>query len=125
MTALNPPSTLEGVLRLPPAQFNSYWKEINGIVATLPTSSDQITAWEAILECLRHHPFSKGMPYFRLGVLRLTRSISNSSTNTWLVGKPSGSLQENATTLSIHAHGQVKFYVIGAKPMTAFYSGLR
>jgi len=65
------------------------------------------------------------MPYFRLGVLRLTRSISNSSTNTWLVGKPSGSLQENATTLSIHAHGQVKFYVIGAKPMTAFYSGLR
>jgi hypothetical protein len=71
MTALNPPSTLEEVLKLPPAQFDSYWKEIDGIVATLPTSSDQITAWEAILECLRHHPFSKGMPYFRLGVLHL------------------------------------------------------
>jgi len=71
MTALNPPSSLEEVLKLPPAQFDSYWKEIDGIVATLPTSSDQITAWEAILECLRHHPFSKGMPYFRLGVLHL------------------------------------------------------
>src|ERR1700730_18975503 len=71
MTALNPPSSLEEVLKLPPAQFDSYWKEIDGIVATLPTSSDQITAWESILECLRHHPFSKGMPYFRLGVLHL------------------------------------------------------
>jgi hypothetical protein len=66
MTALNPPSTLEEVLKLSPAQFDSYWKEIDGIVATLPTSSDQITAWEAILECLRHHPFSKGMPYSAL-----------------------------------------------------------
>src|SRR5437588_5012979 len=84
-------------------------------------------AWAGLRTSLLtlQNPFSKGMPYFRLGVLRLTRSISNSSTNTWLVGKPSGSLQENATTLSIHAHGQVKFYVIGAKPMAAFYSGLR
>lgn len=71
MTALNPPSTLEEVIKLHPAQFDSYWKEIDGIVAVLPTSSDQISAWEAILKCLRHHPFSKGMPYFRLGVLHL------------------------------------------------------
>ncbi len=71
MATDKPPSTLEEALNLLPAQFDSYWKEIDGIVATLPTSSDQITAWEAILECLRHHPFSKGMPYFRLGVLHL------------------------------------------------------
>ena len=36
-----------------------------------------------------------------------------------------GSLQENATILSIHTHGHVKFYVIGPKPITAFYCGLR
>jgi hypothetical protein len=71
MTALHPPSTLEEVLKLSPPQFDSYWKEIDGIVATLPTSLDQITAWEAILGCLRHQPFSKGMSYFRLGVLHL------------------------------------------------------
>jgi hypothetical protein len=34
MTAFTPPGTLEEVLKLPPVQFDSYWKEIDGIVAT-------------------------------------------------------------------------------------------
>jgi hypothetical protein len=63
--------TLEQILNLLPAQFDSYWKEIDAVVATLPSPMEQIEAWKAILGCLRHHPFSKGMPYFRLGVLHL------------------------------------------------------
>jgi hypothetical protein len=62
---------LEQILNLPPAQFDSHWREIDAVVAALPSPMEQIEAWKAILSRLQHHPFSKGMPYFRLGVLHL------------------------------------------------------
>jgi hypothetical protein len=71
MATHKPPSTLNEVLSLLPAQFDSHWEQIDAIIARLPTYSEQIAAWEAVLSCLQHHPFSKGMPYFRLGVLYL------------------------------------------------------
>jgi hypothetical protein len=71
MATHKPPSTLDEVLNLLPAQFDTHWKQIDAIIAALPAYSEQIAAWQAVLARLQPHPFSKGMPYFRLGVLHL------------------------------------------------------
>ena len=62
---------LEDILQLPPAEFDSRWRQIDAVVSSLPTFQDQMKAWERILNHMAPHSVSKGMPYFRLGVLHL------------------------------------------------------
>jgi hypothetical protein len=58
---------IKDILQLNPLEFDTHWKQIDQLVASLKTPGEQIAAWEAIADHLRPHPVSKGMPFFRLG----------------------------------------------------------
>ncbi len=62
--------TLDDALKIDAALYDSHWQEVDTIVGQLATVQDQISAWEKIAERISP-PLSRGMPYFRLGVLRL------------------------------------------------------
>jgi len=70
-TPVQSTKTVQDVLALDASQLQASWKEIDGIVAALPTRQEQIRVWEQICAILDKAGFLKGHPYFRLGVLHL------------------------------------------------------
>jgi len=64
-------NTIDDIFTLPPANLDSQWGDVDALIARLPTINQQANVWERILQHLQSQPMSKGMPYFRLGVLRL------------------------------------------------------
>jgi hypothetical protein len=69
MTNMEPPHTLDQVFALDPEQFDKHWSEIDAIVQAEPVAK-QAEAWERIA-VLVGDSHSKGMPFFRLGIVNL------------------------------------------------------
>ena len=64
-------NTLDDILKLDPNEIDARWPDIDKIVFALPTSQEQIAAWNALADVLKPHTISRGMPFFRLGHLHL------------------------------------------------------
>jgi hypothetical protein len=77
-------STVHDILKLDPLLFDAHWKEIDQIVCGLKTPQEQIAAWEAIANHLEPHPASKGMPFFRLGIIHLAHDADSAKAINYL-----------------------------------------
>ena len=63
--------TIRDVVALPPAEIDARWEDVDRVVAALPTNPERLQAWEQIAQHLDRTSVSRGMPFFRLGVLHL------------------------------------------------------
>ena len=63
-------SSVEQIFALAPEQFGSLWHEIDTLIATMPQDR-QFEAWQRIAAHFGDSPHSKGMPFFRMGILKL------------------------------------------------------
>ena len=67
---MDAPSSLDEVFALSPERFGSHWKRIDELIATERQDS-QFAAWERIAARIGDSPHSKGMPFFRMAILKL------------------------------------------------------
>jgi hypothetical protein len=69
-----PGDVLTEILKLKPEELDRRWREIDAVLMPLPISQ-QISAWNRILEHIGSTPIPRGHPYFRLGVLHLLSDL--------------------------------------------------
>jgi hypothetical protein len=75
-------STLEQVFRLAPEQFDAHWNQIDRLVQSEPFET-QANLWIRIAEAIGESR-SRGMPYFRMGILKLLSEENEAPGVKWL-----------------------------------------